>query len=166
MTNPLQMIEFVSSGFNYNFEDKDAKMRKSKILLIGLISLCFLFDAVGVSAQTKIDVFWKKFKAAVTKKDKSAVAAMSKLPVSMPYGVRSVKTKAEFLRRYNEIFYGEADAAKCFKTSPLNKVSATRYEVSCGFRKDTIGDGGEPLVYTFELTKSGWKFTSFDNINE
>ncbi|HQU83559.1 MAG TPA: hypothetical protein PKY59_10555, partial [Pyrinomonadaceae bacterium] len=84
----------------------------------------------------------------------------------VPYGVKSVKTKANFLKRYNEIFYGEADAAKCFKTSPLNRVSAKRYEISCGFRKDTIGDGGEPLVYTFELTKSGWKFTSFDNINE
>lgn len=141
-------------------------MRKSKILSVGLVSLSLLANTLSVSAQTNIDSFWKKFKAAVIKKDKTAVAAMTQFPVSMPYGVRSVKTKANFFKRYNEIFYGEADAAKCFKTSPLNKVSAKRYEVSCGFRKDTIGDGGEPLVYTFELTKSGWKFTSFDNINE
>lgn len=141
-------------------------MRNTKFLLITVISAIFLLNAGSVSAQSDFDGFWKKFKAAVTKKDKTAVAALSKLPVEMPYGVKSVKTKAEFSRRYNEMFYGEADAAKCFQTSPVQEVSAKVREIACGFRRDTNGDGGEPLVYRFELTKSGWRFVSFDNINE
>jgi hypothetical protein len=76
-----------------------------------------------------------------------------------------MRTKAEFSRRYDEIFNGDADAAKCFKISPLQKVSAKSYEVSCGFRTDANG-GGEPIVYRFELTKTGWKFIGLDNINE
>lgn len=141
-------------------------MKNNKFLLITVICSLILLNTASVSAQTNFNTFWKKFKTAVSKKDKNAVAAMSKFPVSMPYGVKTMRTKAELLRRYNEIFYGEAGAAKCFKLSPINKVSSNRYEISCGFRKDKIGDGGEPLVYTFKLTKAGWKFTSFDNINE
>lgn len=141
-------------------------MRKNKFLLITIISSILMFDAASVSAQTNFNAFWKKFKTAVTKKDKAAVAALTKFPVSMPYGVKSVRTRAEFLRRYNEIFFGEADAAKCFKTASADKISSKRYEVACGFRNDTTGNSGEPLVYTFELTRSGWRFVSYDNINE
>ena len=135
-------------------------------MLIAVISAAFIFNAANAQAQTNFDAFWTNFKTAVIKKDKNAVANLSKLPVSMPYGVKNVKTKSEFLSRYNEIFYGEADAAKCFAKSAAQKVSAKRREVACGFRKDATGDAGEPLVYAFELTKTGWKFVSFDNINE
>lgn len=141
-------------------------MRNNKFLLITVISAILMMNAANISAQTNFDSFWTKFKTAVAKENKNTVADMSKLPITMPFGVKSVKTKSEFLRRYNEIFFGEADAAKCFKTSPLQKISAKRYEVNCGFRKDTIGDGGEPIVYAFELTRNGWKFVSLDNINE
>lgn len=141
-------------------------MQRIKFLLIGVISLAFIFDAANAQAQTNFDTFWTNFKTAVVKKDKSAVANLSKLPLSMPYGVKNIKTKSEFLRRYNEIFYGEADAAKCFANASAQIVSAKRREIACGFKKDTTGDAGEPLIYAFELTKSSWKFVSFDNINE
>lgn len=141
-------------------------MRTDKFLLITIISAIFLLNAGNVSAQTGFDAFWKKFKTAVAKKDKAAVAALSSLPVSMPYDVKPVRTRAQFLNRYNEIFYGEADAAKCFNRASVQEVSEKVREIACGFRRDTNGDGGEPLIYRFELTKAGWRFVSFDNINE
>lgn len=141
-------------------------MRALKFLLIGIIAANFIYNPETISAQTDFNQFWTKFKSVIVKNDKNAVANLSKLPVSMPYGMKSVKTKPEFLRGYNKIFYDEADAAKCFETSKVQKVSANRYEIACRFRKDKTGDGGEPFVYAFELTKNGWKFVSFDNINE
>lgn len=141
-------------------------MRNNKFLLIAINSAGFIFASAHVSAQTDISVFWKQFKTAIINKNKNAAASLSKMPLEMPYGIKSIRTKAEFSRRYDEIFNGEADAAKCFQKSPLQKVSAKRYEVSCGFKTDASGDAGEPIVYRFELTKAGWKFVSLDNINE
>lgn len=146
--------------------EKDGKMRNNKFLLIAVISAIFISGGVPVSAQTNINAFWKQFKAAIVNKNKNAAAHLSRLPIEMPYGVKSVRTTAEFLRRFNEIFNGEANAAKCFEKSPLQKVSAKRYEVNCRFKTDANGDSGEPIVYRFELTKTGWKFVGLDNINE
>ena len=75
-------------------------------------------------------------------------------------------TKADFLRRYDEIFNGEANAAQCFAKAQLQKESAGRYEIYCPF-KDTPDDWeNAPIRFVFELTKSGWKFAGLDNINE
>jgi hypothetical protein len=139
-------------------------MRKLKFFLTVALVFCFAADAFGQDAAFKI--FWTKFKSAVGKKDKNAVFNLSQLPIEMPTYQKSVRTKADFLRRYNHIFNGEADAAACFKNSPPQKISAKRYQVNCGFKNDPTGDGGEPIVYSFALTKSGWKFDSLDNINE
>ncbi len=144
---------------------KDVKMKNNKFLLIAVISAVFISGSGRVSAQTNINAFWKQFKTAIVNKNKPAAARLSRLPIKMPYGVKTVRTSAEFSRRYDEIFNGEADAAKCFEKSPLHKISAKRYEVSCGFKTDASG-GGEPIVYSFELTKNGWKFVGLDNINE
>ena len=65
-------------------------------------------------AQTDFSAFWKKFKVAVAAGDKAAAAEMTKFPLSMSYGVKAVKNKEDFVRRYNEIFKGEANAAQCF----------------------------------------------------
>lgn len=91
---------------------------------------------------------------------------MTKFPLSMPYGVKSVKTKADFLKRYTEIFKGEADAAKCFPKAKLEKETATRYVVYCGFKAAPNDEENKPIAYHFELTKTGWKFAGLDNINE
>lgn len=141
-------------------------MKMNKFLLTALVGASLMLNAASVSAQTGFNAFWTKFKTAVGKKDKNAVANLSKLPVEMPYGVRSVRTRAQFLRRYSEIFDGEANAAQCFKNSQPQKASATSYQVNCGFKNDPTGDGGEPIVYWFQLTKSGWKFVGLDNVNE
>ena len=83
----------------------------------------------------------------------------------MPYLVKPVKNKEDFLRRYNEIFKGEANAAQCFASAEPRKESA-RYEIYCPF-KDTPNDReNAPIRFIFELSKSGWKFVGHDNVNE
>lgn len=117
-------------------------------------------------AQTDFSAFWNKFKSAVASGDKDAVAEMTKFPLAMPYGVKAVKTKESFLHRYDEIFKGEANAAQCFAKAKQEKESATRYQVYCPF-KDTPNDWeNAPIKFVFEMSKSGWKFTGLDNINE
>ena len=84
----------------------------------------------------------------------------------MPYLVKAVKNKPEFLRRYNEIFKGEANAAQCFASAKPEKQSERRYEIYCPFKETPQDLENAPIRFIFELTKSGWKFTGLDNINE
>jgi hypothetical protein len=117
-------------------------------------------------AQNDFSAFCKKFNSAVIAGDKAAVAEVTKFPLSMPYGIKTVKNKENFLRRYDEIFKGEANAAQCFAKAKPQKESAQRYEVYCPF-KDTPNDWeNAPIRFIFELTKGGWKFTGLDNVNE
>ena len=88
-------------------------MRKLKLFLTVALVFCFGANAYGQDAAFK--TFWTKFKTAVAKKNQNAVANLSRFPIEMPTYQKSVRTKADFLRRYNQIFNGEADAAKCFQ---------------------------------------------------
>jgi len=84
----------------------------------------------------------------------------------MPNLQQAVKNRADFLRRYNEIFKGEANAVQCFRSAEPHKESTQRYEVYCPF-KDTPDDWeNAPIRFIFELTTSGWKFAGLDNVNE
>jgi hypothetical protein len=134
-------------------------------IFIFLILGIFAFN-LQISAQTNFNAFWTKFKAAVKAKDKNAVAALTKFPLEMPYGMGSIKTRAQMNARYDKIFNGEADAARCFATEKPERDSTARYSVACGFKNDKSGEAGKPIVYSFERTKSGWKFAGLDNINE
>ena len=117
-------------------------------------------------AQSDFPVFWAKFKSAVIAGDKAMISDMTKFPLSMPYEVKAVKNKEAFLRRYSEIFKGEANAAQCFKSAEPDKESDRRYGIYCPF-KDTPNDWeNAPIRFIFELTKSGWRFVGLDNINE
>jgi hypothetical protein len=117
-------------------------------------------------AQSDFPTFWKKFKSAVVGGDKAAVAEMTKFPLSMPFLVKAVKNRADFLRRYSEIFNGEANAAQCFGSAEPHKESDRRYEIYCPFKETPDDKENAPIRFIFELTKSGWKFTGLDNINE
>lgn len=141
---------------------EETKMKKRFLILL-LIS-AFAFN-LPISAQTKFDDFWTKFKTAVKAKNKTAVAALTKFPMYMPYGQSSVKNKAQLISRYDKIFKGETDAVKCFAKEKPERENAKRYYVACGF-EDGSDNGDKPIVYTFELTKTGWKFVGLDNINE
>jgi hypothetical protein len=64
-----------------------------------LAGILILLSFSNAFAQTDFSTFWKKFKSAVIAGDKAAVTEMTKFPVSMPYGVKAVKNKENFLRR-------------------------------------------------------------------
>ena len=117
-------------------------------------------------AESDFSTFLQTFKSKVITGDKAAVAEMTKFPLSMPYEVKAVKNKEGFLRRYDEIFKGEANAAQCFKNAKPQKESDQRYGIYCPF-KDTPNDWeNAPIRFIFELTKGGWKFVGLDNVNE
>jgi hypothetical protein len=89
------------------------------VLLISV--LCVLAADAGYGAtETEFSTFWKTFKSAVAGGDKATVAAMTKFPMSM-YG-SAIKNRAEFLRRYNEIFKGEANAVACFAAAKPHTI--------------------------------------------
>lgn len=133
--------------------------------------LCFgllLSGAIGSSLSpapqdpTK-ETFWEKFKTAVIRKDKAAVAALSKYPVGMPYGYRSIRNRVQLIQRYREIFNHEGDAAVCFKTARAEGDAGRpkEFTVAC-----PNGAGDLVVIYSFVLTPTGWRFNGLDNINE
>jgi len=131
--------------------------------LTGILILSLLPSAF---AQTDFSAFWQKFKSAVIAGDKATIAEITKFPLSMPYGVKAVKNKEELLRRYNEIFKGEANAAQCFASAKPHKESDRQYDIYCPFKETPNDRDNAPIRFIFELTKSGWRFTGLDNVNE
>jgi hypothetical protein len=123
-------------------------------------------DPEPIGTQTDFSAFWKKFRPAVIAGEKATVAEMTKFPLSMPAFQKAVKSRADFLRRYNEIFKGEANAAQCFASAKPRKESARRWEIYCPFKETPDDRENAPIRFIFELTKSGWKFAGLDNINE
>jgi len=118
----------------------------------------------NVFAQSDVSAFWKNFKSAVIANEKAKVAEMTKFPMSM-YDSK-IKDRAEFLSRYGKIFNGEANAAGCFAKAEPHKDSGNMYSVYCPFKKTPNDLENAPIRFVFELTKTGWKFTALDNINE
>jgi hypothetical protein len=131
--------------------------------LVGAL-ICLSFP--NAFAESDFSAFWGKFKSAVIAGDKAVVAEMTKFPVSMSYGIKAVKNKEDFLRRYNEIFKGEANGAQCFAKTEPQKESARRYEIYCPFKETPNDMENAPIRFLFELTKSGWRFVGLDNVNE
>ena len=131
--------------------------------LAGILILLLFPNAF---AETDFPAFWTKFKSAIVAGDKAAVAEMTKFPLSMPYLVKAVKNKEDFLRRYNEIFKGEANAAQCFGSAEPHKESNRRYEIFCPFKETPRDKENAPIRFIFELTRNGWTFAGLDNINE
>ena len=131
--------------------------------LAGILTVLLFPNAF---AETNFQAFWRTFSSAVKATDKATVAGMTKFPLSMPYGAKVVKNKEDFLRRYNEIFKGEANAAQCFRSAEPQKESARRYEIYCPFKETPDDKENAPIRFVFELTKGDWKFAGLDNINE
>jgi hypothetical protein len=131
-----------------------------------LAGILMLLSFPNAFAETHFSAFWKKFSSAVIAGDKAAVAQMTKFPLSMPYGVKAVRNKKDFLRRYNEIFKGEANAAQCFAKIEPRKESGRQYAIYCPFKETPNDMEAAPIHFLFELTKTGWKFAALDNVNE
>lgn len=130
-----------------------------------ILMLAAMASTLGFAnpAQTEMAAFWQKFRTAVSKGDKSVVVSLSKFPLEMSYGVAKVKNGTEMRRRYREIFNEQTNAAVCFeKAKPeVDADNSKRFSVAC---PDAAGN--EVVVYSFVLTKTGWKFASLDNLNE
>ena len=139
------------------------RMISTQFWLAGILILLSFSNA---SAESDFSAFWKGFKSAVIAGDKAKVAEMTKFPLSMPYEVKAVKNKESFLRRYDEIFKGEANAAQCFRSIEPQKESDRRYEIYCPFKETPEDKENAPIRFIFESTKGGWKFVGLDNINE
>ncbi len=137
--------------------------RRTRTWLAGVL---ILLSFPSAFAEPDFSGFWKTFKSTVIAGDKAKVAEMTKFPLSMPYEVKAVKNKQEFLGRYDEIFKGEADAAQCFKSAEPHKQSDRQYDIYCPFKETPKDWENAPNRFIFELTKSGWKFAGLDNINE
>ena len=139
---------------------------KTIIVLLTLILGCTCVAASHVSTpQTdpSIQTFWAKFKAAVIKGDKQAVASMTQFPVEMPYGFPRIRTKTQLIKRYREVFSVQADAVKCFADAApkIDERNKSQFEVGC---KDRAGN--EVVVYGFGKKRGVWKLIFLDNINE
>jgi hypothetical protein len=125
-----------------------------------LTTLSLLLLLTGAeSAET----FFQSFKTAVSKRDVESIARLSKFPIGMSYGVPAIKTKAQLSRRYRQLFNEQTDAAACFSKVKLemDPENPKRFSVAC---PDAAGN--EVVIYHFEQTKLGWKFTGLDNLNE
>ena len=142
---------------------RQRRVTRAQTWLAGVLILLTFPNAF---AESDFSAFWKKLKVAVIAGDKATVAEMTKFPLSMSYGIKAVKNKESFLRRYDEIFDGEANAAQCFAKAEPRKESAQRYEIYCPFKETPNDRENAPIRFIFELTKSGWKFAGLDNINE
>ena len=109
------------------------------------------------------DTFLQSFKTAVSKANVETIARLSKFPLSMSYGIPSIRTKAQLTRRYRQVFKEQTDAAACFaKAKPeIDADNPKHFTVAC---PDAAGN--EVVIYHFEQTRTGWKFTGLDNLNE
>lgn len=132
------------------------------ILSITLAALCLVapppasVPAQANAASPALKEFWSKFQSAVAKDDRAAVAALTKFPLGMPYGVPSIRTRAQLNRRYREIF--DAGTKKCFAAArpQVDDAKAKKFSINCG----------EAMMYWFEFSGGTYKFASVDNVNE
>jgi len=86
--------------------------------------------------------FWTRFKAAVSKSDKEAVASMTRLPFL--FDSREL-AKPDFIQKFNAIF--DARVKRCFSKAKLVK-EGDGFEVFCGKQ-----------VFLFEKVSGVYKFT-------
>ena len=132
---------------------------------ITTLSLIILFTVSSFAAQgqNSFDSFWESFKTAVSKRDVETIARLSKFPLEMSYGIPAVKNKAQLTKRFRQVFSEQTNAATCFaKAKPeVNPDNPKLYSVAC---PDAAGN--EVVIYHFAQTRTGWKFTGLDNLNE
>jgi hypothetical protein len=125
-----------------------------------LTTLSLLLLLTGAdSAET----FFQTFKTAVSKRDVETIARLSKFPLEMSYGIPAIKTKAQLSRRYRQIFNEQTDASACFTKAKIemDPENSKHFSVAC---PDAAGN--EVVIYHFEQTRMGWRFTGLDNLNE
>lgn len=128
-----------------------------------MMKTILILSVLLLAANDSHQAFWDQFKAAVGKKDVEAIATLSRFPIGMSYGIPTVKNKVDLRKRYRKVFNEQSDAAACFsKAKPeIDPANAKHFTVAC---PDAAGN--EVVIYHFNETKTGWKFTGMDNLNE
>src|SRR5687767_1696111 len=101
-----------------NGESASLHSMKTKTVMKNLLPFMLMLAMLsGVSSRAESEQaqntqafasFWTEFKAAVAKKDKEAVAAMT----NFPFDELEKLTKAAFIKKYDEIFTQKV--RKCF----------------------------------------------------
>ena len=126
-------------------------------------TLTALSLVVLLTGAESFDSFWQTFKTAVSKRDIETIARLSKFPIGMSYGIPSIRNKVQLTKRYRQLFNEQSDAAACFnKAKPeADTANPKHFSVAC---PDAAGN--EVVIYHFEQTRTGWKLTGLDNINE
>jgi len=126
-------------------------------------TLTALSLVVLLTGAESFDSFWQTFKSAVSRRDVDTIARLSKFPIGMSYGIPSIKNKVQLTKRYRQLFNEQSDAAACFnKAKPeMDTANPKHFSVAC---PDAAGN--EVVIYHFEQTRTGWKLTGLDNINE
>jgi len=124
-----------------------------------LVSLVIVFAGqkqASSRGHADAELFWANFQSAVAKNDSDSVSELTKFPLSMPYGVRSVRSKLELKKRYAKIF--DAETRKCFAAAKpqWEEGSNSRFSINCG----------EAMMYWFEKTNGRFLFAAVDNVNE
>ena len=136
-----------------------------KITVLSLLLLLATMTLMVRSAQIpdSVETFWQAFKTAVVKHDVEGIARLSRFPIGMSYGIPSVKTKVQLIKRYRQVFNEQTDAAVCFgKAKPeLDAKNPKQFTVAC-----PDAGGNEVVIYHFQQTRAGWRFTGLDNLNE
>ena len=128
-----------------------------------MMKTILILSVLLLAANDSQRAFWDQFKAAVSKQDVETIATLSRFPIGMSYGIPSVKSKADLKKRYRKVFNDQTNAATCFsKAKPeVDPDNAKHFTVAC---PDAAGN--EVVIYHFRETKTGWKFTGMDNLNE
>ena len=138
-------------------------MKKIATLFLVLLLAGTSLAAGSAQVANTFETFWESFKTAVSKRDTEAIARLSRFPIGMSYGIPAVRNKVQLAKRYRQVFNEQSDAAACFsKAKPeVDANNPKHYSVAC---PDAAGN--EVVIYHFEQTRTGWKFTGLDNLNE
>lgn len=116
-----------------------------------------------VQSRDSISAFWERFKVAVIRRDKRSILSLSQFPIEMPYGMPPIRTRAQLLKRYRDVFNRETNAPHCFATArpETDPARPKEFTVAC---KNAAGD--EVIIYSFRRVGASWAFSGLDNINE
>ena len=99
---------------------------KSALLSLVLLLLIPIHSTAQTTDHNRhFQAVWRKFKVAVAKNDKQAVASMTKLPFLFEGKER---TRAQFIKIYNQLF--DLRVRKCFATAKTLREEDL-YEVFC-----------------------------------
>lgn len=135
-------------------------LRRFILLVLPVIAVAAMLTGSTSGQQTRdfastpkdFQAFYTKFRSAVTRGDKQAVAAMTKFPFKYGFdaGDEGTFSQTQFIRRYNDILGG---GRKLFtRARPRFYVEAGAYSLS---------DPDDASTYVFKKVNGSYRFTGY-----